>query len=1134
MGKIKKSMPSRNQASKLLGYSTGILMTLFAPSLIAQEVQTAIDSKNESNDLEVIEVTGIRGSLESALNTKREAESIVDAISAEDIDSLPALDLGEALQAIPGVQLNTEDGSRNSEINLRGLPGGYAKVTAEGQSFSTPSRSLGVVGNSNPFGAFEASVFDGVTVIKAPTADIQEGGIGGVIDKKLQRALGKKDGRYSVSVGTRYEELAENFDNTFRLSASKHLIKDKLGVAFKVAASEQNFRRDTANFTQYTQLNNVENNSIDYTTFISPEDLNAYKAQYGINDPLAIVKVISRAGQVTENSRGDRISATGNIEFQATDELKIGANFLYTKRDLGESNMEDVQFSIGRDDRNGNDAQRVTPLGAPIQLSANANPAYNPDIHNPDLATIPVYAVTHAAFTNVSWAPANRLTSTSEEAKGVFLYADYITENWHIDGTVSVSEADSEGINTGLDVRHTQKRTNQTYTDLDSGERLNFAATGINGVINTGNGNLSNASASITGFEDYVYSDVNGVLSQVNPETGELVYDLGENSWQRFANGWSAIPLTAFSSRLDPKLNPGDINDFPADYFTPAPAELTPEQLAALTPDEMAARQEQIDQRAEEIAQIGGKSLDYFVNGRVLRPTREFESGELNFNRFVDLGNDKLTLTNIKFGARHSRETLVVEDLRVGGGGANLSQLNRDVIFKDRLSSDDQTVYFNGDYPGYYGTGEGWAVLDSRNLATLVQDGLQPLDPNTGEPIEDYDTADPTGFPVKLENATTSPAFGLNQFYRNNFSADQAINAIYLMGKFEGEIGSIYYSGNAGIRYIQTTNDVVGQGFDDEGKGIAVLVETDYNNTLPSFNAAFELTDDIVLRTAYSKALVRPNLLSQTPSPRLDNGRSTVNLENAKAEVLPYTSQNYDLSLAWYNRDGSAISLGMFVKDIEGQIQTRTICPIGDEARWDVGELELIEDGSANGLCQEVGEFETDQGDIITNRRVNIRETFNSDIPIKVTGYELAIQQKLDFLPYPWNGFGGVFNFTKVDLDEGGGQPMTRIAPYSGNLIGYYENDGFSIRLAYNWQDEKLLSAGGTTNFLGSDARTQTAGGRLDLSASYRITKKLRVNLRAFNLNNRQEYEYIGGNDKAISRVRYAGRIYTANVTYSF
>ncbi|MDO6719837.1 TonB-dependent receptor [Psychrosphaera sp. 1_MG-2023] len=1136
MGKIKTSNTNIKHKSKLLGYSTGVLMTLFAPSILAAEIQAAIDSKNkESKDLEVIEVTGIRDSLENALNTKREADSIVDAISAEDIDGLPALDLGEALQAIPGIQLNTDDGSRNSEINLRGLPGGYAKVTAEGQSFATPSRSQGIVGNSNPFGAFEAGVFDGVTVIKAPTADMQEGGIGGIVDKKLQRALGKKDGQYSFSVGSRYEELADNWDKTIKFSASKHLIKDKLAVAFKVSASEQNFRRDTANFTQYTSLNTVDNNSIKDTTFISADDLNAYKSQHGITDPLAIVKVIGKAGQVTENSRGDRISATGNIEFKPTDAFKIGANFLFTKRDLGESNMEDVQFYIDSNDNNGNqNTQRVIPIGAPIQLSNNANPDYVEGLHHPDLATIPVYAVTHAEMTNVSWTPSNRLSSSKEEAKGIFLYADYLTDNWHIDGTISVSEAESEGILTGLDLRHTNKRNNQYYTDLDSGERLNFSPTGINGVINTGNGNLNNAFASISGYDDYLYSDVNGIFSQVDPETGELIYDLGDNAWKRFGNGWESVPLTSFGSRLDPKINQGDLNDFPAGYFPAAPIALTPEQEAALTPEQIEERAAQSQARADAIAKFGGKSLDYYVNGRVTRPIREFESGELNFERYLEIGTSAFSFTSLKFGARHSRETLQVEDLRVGGGGMNLSQIGRDVLYKEKLSSDEQTVYFNGDYAGHYGSDAGWSVLDSQHLATIVQQDMTPYDPQTGEVVENYDIADPTGFPVKLENATTSPAYGLNQFYRNNFYADQAINAVYLMGKFEGEIGNILYTGNAGIRYVETTNDVIGQGFDDEGKGIAVLVETDYANTLPSFNAAFELSEDIVLRTAYSKALVRPNLLSQTPSPINDNGRSTVKLENAKAEVLPYTAQNYDLSLAWYNREGSAISIGMFVKDIEGKIQTQTICPVGEHEKWDVGELEHIDDGSSSGLCQEIGEFETDDGEILTNRKVTIKETFNSDIPITVTGYELAIQQKLDFLPYPWNGFGGVFNFTKIDLDEGEGAPMTRIAPHSANLIGYYENDGFSLRLAYNWQDEKLLSTDGVTNFLGSDARTQTSGGRLDLSASYKFAKGFNFNLRAFNLNNRQEYEYIGGNEDAISRIRYAGRIYTASLSYSF
>ncbi|MDU0352601.1 hypothetical protein RS130_00555 [Paraglaciecola aquimarina] len=83
--------------------------------------------------------------------------------------------------------------------------------------------------------------------------------------------------------------------------------------------------------------------------------------------------------------------------------------------------MEDVQFSIGTNDDSGRlDTQQVTPIGAPIRLSDNANPNYNPDIHHPDLATIPVYAVTHAQMTNVSWTPSNRLSSQKKKRKVYF------------------------------------------------------------------------------------------------------------------------------------------------------------------------------------------------------------------------------------------------------------------------------------------------------------------------------------------------------------------------------------------------------------------------------------------------------------------------------------------------------------------------------------------------------------------------------------------------------------------------------------------------------------------------------------------------------------------------------------------
>lgn len=998
---------------------TGLLLAVGSPSIIAQEVNAALNSattQEVDETTEVIEVTGVRGSLEAALNTKRFAKSVVDAISATDIDSLPALDLGEALQLLPGVQLNTEDAQRNSEISLRGLGSGFVKTTAEGQSFATPSRSTSQVGSTNPFGSFEASVFDGITIIKSPTADMQEGGIAGTVDKKLQRALGKKDGRYSINIGTRYEELSQEWDNEFRVSGTKHLIKDELAVAFKVAGSEQNYRRDTANWDQRAFVNDRVSN------------LSEYRALHGLPDDASIYAPI-RARQVTENSKGSRISATGNIEWQATENFKLGANLLYTKRTLDESNMEDVNFSIRsqmdtvftKGDNIDAPIQTLELLGTPVRLNDGEDGNQ-------------IYSVDHVRLSNVTWAPANRLFSFIEEAQGIFLYGDYVTDNWAFDANVSVSNASNEFVNEGLDVRHITSRNNN-----------GFEPTGITGEINTGNGNLSEAYSSLTGFDNYTYS-----------------------------GQWGEVPLTRFDTRLDKLQN-------------------------------------------------GGRDVRLYVNGRVDRPERDFNSFEFNGTRFLDFGSDVAKVNSVKFGIRSSNEELINDDFRVGAGGINPSQLSNETIFKDQLTSQGQADFFNGDFPGYYGIDNGWKILDSANLKTLLQ--ADRTVPEGALPAGD------TGWFIRT-------AGGRNQFYANNFSVEQQINAAYIMADFEGELGQFPYTGNIGVRHVQTKNDLIGSGFIDD-QDVPFITENDYSNTLPSFNAALELSDDVILRTAYAEGLVRPNLRAQTPSGTINSGVNSVRIDGPKSDVEPYTSKSYDLSLEWYNRQGSAISIGVFKKAITNLFTRNTICPVGDEGRFNglVGALEQIDNPDGGFICQEAGSFtDPETGEVTDNRAVTIREYDNIDATIDVIGYELAIQQKLDFLPYPWNGLGGVFNYTNVETDEGDdAPPMTRIAPNSYNLIAYWENDGMSIRFAYNWQDEKLLSAGGgDPNFLGSDARSQTAGGRLDMSASYKMNKNLRFNLRAYNLNNRQEYDFIGGNEDAIHRVRYAGRQYQVSASYSF
>ncbi|MDP5033198.1 TonB-dependent receptor [Paraglaciecola sp.] len=1002
----------------ITGGAACLLLTISAPSLLAQEIKQAINGQNNAVDeTEVIEVSGIRSSLETALNTKREASSIVDAISAADIGSLPALDLGEALQAIPGIQLNREGERRSSDINLRGLPGSFVKVTANGQSFTTPSRSASPVGSPNPFGSFDASVFDGVTVIKSPTAANQEGGIAGIVDKKLQKALSKKDGRYSISLGTRYEDLKDGYDNELRLSGSKHLIEDKLAVAFKLGYSDQNFRRDSVLFARKEIVD-----AISYADYdVWKEDL----VSRGLLPEDAVVTASSTVQQLAEVSRGDKLSFTGNIEYQATDNLKLGLDLLYTKRDLKDGNFEQVSTEVRNRGASQWREEQIIP-------DANAIPFLTGTNQDGD----PIYSISRVTLENATYVPANRIFGFFEEAKGAFFNFDYIGESWRADGTLSASESENEFNQTGFDFR------------LQGSRSASIEPTGITAVIDTGQGNLNNMFVSIDGWQDINYDQ-------------------------------------AFRAGNTLNLNVGDVSD--------------------------------------------PKNLNFYVLGQHDNPKRDMQTAELNLHRFVDykILGDSLMVSTVHFGGRYSSETLENENYTPSSGFLNVGNIGSDFLSTDILA-ESENPWFNGGIPGGIGSQGGWLTLNIPYIVEQLQDGLVVPDGFTQIPS--------SGFVARTVRNTDN----VLDRWDTNFDATEEITAAYVMADFEGELGAIFYSGNVGVRYVETKTTIDGsaQEFYD-GNQFRVVPNTlvkKYDHTLPSVNLAFELSEDVILRTAYNQGLVRPNIRAQTPVLSVEEGPSSISIDFPKSDVEPYTADNYDLSLEWYNREGSAISIGVFKKEITGLFQDERVCPMPGEAgaeelTLNTGDLtrEDLADGSFN--CRQVEEFTNNEGETL-NRNVNIRRSYNSDETIKVTGYELAIQQKLDFLPYPWNGFGGVLNYSYVENEEAGGDGLVGISPNSYNAIGYYENDGFSIRLAYNYRDEYKLDGG--ASFGGPDQKNVKARGQLDFSASYAFTKNLRGYLRGYNLTDEQRYEYVGEDARNVSRINYDGRTYSASVTYSF
>lgn len=123
----------------------------------------------------------------------------------------------------------------------------------------------------------------------------------------------------------------------------------------------------------------------------------------------------------------------------------------------------------------------------------------------------------------------------------------------------------------------------------------------------------------------------------------------------------------------------------------------------------------------------------------------------------------------------------------------------------------------------------------------------------------------------------------------------------------------------------------------------------------------------------------------------------------------------------------------------------------------------------------------------------------------------------------PDTGFGVVANYTIVNSDES-------FKPYdfdqtialaglsdSGNLVGFYKNDDYQVRLAYNWRDDFLLS-------LGTEPTFTEAYGQLDFSFNYTINDTLGVSFDALNLTNETTRRHGRFAEQLVSAEQYGPR----------
>lgn len=164
--------------------------------------QTAAEAANAG--LEEIVVTGIKGSLQSARNAKRDSLGVMDSIQSEDLGKFPDTNLAESLQRITGVSID-RSGGEGQFITVRGFGPEFNTVLVNGRQIASEDRS-----RAFSFDTIAAELVSGIEVNKSSTATLQSGGIGSTVNIKTARPLDIDGFRFVGNVKGLYEENSDD------------------------------------------------------------------------------------------------------------------------------------------------------------------------------------------------------------------------------------------------------------------------------------------------------------------------------------------------------------------------------------------------------------------------------------------------------------------------------------------------------------------------------------------------------------------------------------------------------------------------------------------------------------------------------------------------------------------------------------------------------------------------------------------------------------------------------------------------------------------------------------------------------------------------------------------------------------
>ncbi|UUA73589.1 TonB-dependent receptor [Cellvibrio sp. QJXJ] len=1044
--------------------------TLLAASIMAigSAAYAADDSKTtgaKDDDIEEIVVSGIRRNIESAQELKRNANTVIDSITADELGDFPDKSVAEALMRVPGVMIErfatrTDTGAFSVEpsgVIIRGLP--FVRSEFNGRDTFSADSSRGL-----SWGDVSPELMGGVDIYKNQTAELIEGGISGLVNLKTRLPFDSDSSVNVVTLGANYSDLSKSSTPELSGIHTSRFDTDvgEFGVMANFAYSDVDA---TSQSSRMARVNRFRDVYAEDSLYFIPQGVSFGDSQYSRerngaalafqwqdNEGRYLATLQYNRSQYENTSEGRGIGVGwaglggGDSLFLEIKEGGTGSGAIirpapgtdaFTFAEDGLFSHGTVVQNHGWWGANNNDSKLV---------AANANGE----------------ALVETCASLDSWA------GCGEGA----VVTDFIGGNLSTNADVSDSKSVTEDISLNFKWNVTDKF------------RANFDVQHVNSDldeyrVNTGFNTWANPEVDLR-------HDLNRVV--LNAPTNVNLLDAGQGI---FANPNSYYPTSVLEFLGD---NNGEEFATKVDLIYDVDSGFV-ERIK--TGVRYADRDQQVNQAGnwQAMSTSWNQNAGWF-NIDSPAHTGIYDGEEYTFNGYKDAFVVDTWKSN--YGS-----------ISIADGGnffvfPNTSTM-RDWKYTNSAMATGQPV--NGFYP----------------ICSNLGGRLTEVEGTCFRPNESLNVSEETeAFYVQID-------FGGNDLTLFDRPVSGNIGARYVKTEIASAGGEQFPEYDLESRPCEETTPTDPDApetrppvpftvtcylgadeiaFMNNGGNLGTSKAT-HHNVLPSFNIKYDVTDNFVTRFALSRAMSRPDIGSlrnyitvSSNLPSVDDETGSLWVKDASGEIVganvaytasaanpylkPTIADQADISFEYYSGPNS-ISLALYKKSFDDYIQTGT----------------YFRKMTNNGVTKDV---------VVTG-------PINGD-GAEVQGFEVQGTHLFHYLPGFWSGFGIQANYTYVEnkgientgvnsssengsSGSSGASDRVQVDQLEGmskdayNLGVFYERNKFSARLSYNWRAEYLVTVQDCC--IGTPV-WQDDYGQLDASLRYRINDMFELSLSGSNL----------------------------------